>query len=153
MKGETIMDKQLPAIYNDPYISEYFKMLYKERKEDKINETKELLDYISNMEKKIDYMTSEVLELKNTIEQLQNPTIRETMKSITEDIKKTVDNGKKQLSDIKSNILSSVNECVNQFKNMVNRQLSKRLKFHILKWLLENSIGHFLNVLIKHIYL
>ena len=37
------------------------------------------------MEKKIDYMTSEVLELKNTIEQLQNPTIRETMKSITED--------------------------------------------------------------------
>ena len=77
MKGETIMDKQLPAIYNDPYISEYFKMLYKERKEDKINETKELLDYISNMEKKIDYMTSEVLELKNTIEQLQNPTIRE----------------------------------------------------------------------------
>ena len=98
------MDKQLPTIYNDPYISEYFKMLYKEHKEDKINETKELLDYISNMEKKIDYMTSEVLELKNTIEQLQNPTIRETMKSITEDIKKTVDNGKKQLSDIKSNI-------------------------------------------------
>ena len=46
-------------------------------------------------------MTSEVLELKNTIEQLQNPTIRETMKSITEDIKKTVDNGKKQLSNIK----------------------------------------------------
>lgn len=37
------------------------------------------------------------------------------MKSITEDIKKTVDNGKKQLSDIKSNILSSVKECVNQF--------------------------------------
>ena len=34
MKGETIMDKQLPAIYNDPYISEYFKMLYKEHKED-----------------------------------------------------------------------------------------------------------------------
>ena len=54
MKGETIMDKQLPAIYNDPYISEYFKMLYKEHKEDKINETKELLDYISNMEKKIE---------------------------------------------------------------------------------------------------
>ena len=99
------MDKQLPAIYNDPYISEYFKIIYKEHKEDKINETKELLDYISNMEKKIDYMTSEVLELKNTIEQLQNPTIRETMKSLTEDIKKTVDNGKKQLSDIKSNIL------------------------------------------------
>ena len=48
------MDKQLPAIYNDPYISEYFKILYKEHKEDKINETKELLDYISNMEKKID---------------------------------------------------------------------------------------------------
>ena len=67
MKGETIMDKQLPAIYNDPYISEYFKILYKEHKEDKINETKELLDYISNMEKKIDYMTSEVLELKNTM--------------------------------------------------------------------------------------
>ena len=44
MKGETIMDKQLPAIYNDPYISEYFKMLYKEHKEDKINETKELLE-------------------------------------------------------------------------------------------------------------
>ena len=55
MKGETIMDKQLPAIYNDPYISEYFKILYKEHKENKINETKELLDYISNMEKKIDY--------------------------------------------------------------------------------------------------
>ena len=116
MKGETIMDKQLPAIYNDPYISEYFKILYKEHKEDKINETKELLDYISNMEKKIDYMTSEVLELKNTIEQLQNPTIRETMKSITEDIKKTVDNGKKQISEIKLNVLSSVKECVNQFK-------------------------------------
>ena len=74
MKGETIMDKQLPAIYNDPYISEYFKILYKEHKEDKINETKELLDYISNMEKKLDYMTSEVLELKNTIEQLQTIT-------------------------------------------------------------------------------
>ena len=37
MKGETIMDKQLPAIYNDPYISEYFKILYKEHKENKIN--------------------------------------------------------------------------------------------------------------------
>ena len=48
------MDKQLPAIYNDPYISEYFKILYEEHKENKINETKELLDYISNMEKKID---------------------------------------------------------------------------------------------------
>ena len=46
------MDKQLPAIYNDPYISEYFKILYEEHKENKINETKELLDYISNMEKK-----------------------------------------------------------------------------------------------------
>ena len=38
------------------------------------------------------------------------------MKSITEDIKKTVDNGKKQLSEIKLNVLSSVKECVNQFK-------------------------------------
>ena len=38
MKGETIMDKQLPAIYNDPYISEYFKILYKEHKENKIND-------------------------------------------------------------------------------------------------------------------
>ena len=36
------MDKQLPAIYNDPYISEYFKILYKEHKENKINETKGL---------------------------------------------------------------------------------------------------------------
>ena len=36
MKGETIMDKQLPAIYNDPYISEYFKILYEEHKENKI---------------------------------------------------------------------------------------------------------------------
>ena len=51
MKGETIMDKQLPAIYNDPYISEYFKILYEEHKENKINETKQLLDYITNMEK------------------------------------------------------------------------------------------------------
>ena len=24
------MDKQLPAIYNDPYISEYFKIIYKD---------------------------------------------------------------------------------------------------------------------------
>ena len=63
------------------------------------------------MEKKIDYMTSEVLEWKNTIEQLQNPTIRETMKSITEDIKETGDNGKKQLSDIKSNIRSYKKYC------------------------------------------
>ncbi|WP_405315342.1 DUF6674 family protein [Faecalibacillus faecis] len=127
------MDKQLPAIYNDPYISEYFKMLYKEHKEDKINETKELLDYISNMEKKIDYMTSEVLELKNTIEQLQNPTIRETMKSITEDIKKTVDNGKKQLSDIKSNILSSVKECVNQFKQHGKQAVIKTIEISHFK--------------------
>ena len=133
MKGETIMDKQLPAIYNDPYISEYFKILYKEHKEDKINETKELLDYISNMEKKIDYMTSEVLELKNTIEQLQNPTIRETMKSITEDIKKTVDNGKKQLSDIKSNILSSVKECVNQFKQHGKQAVIKTIEISNFK--------------------
>ena len=51
------MDKQLPVIYNDPYISEYFRILYKEHKENKINETKELFDYISNMEKKIDYMS------------------------------------------------------------------------------------------------
>ena len=133
MKGETIMDKQLPAIYNDPYISEYFKILYKEHKEDKINETKELLDYISNMEKKLDYMTSEVLELKNTIEQLQNPTIRETMKSITEDIKKTVDNGKKQLSDIKSNILSSVKECVNQFKRHGKQAVIKTIELSHFK--------------------
>ena len=133
MKGETIMDKQLPAIYNDPYISEYFKILYKEHKENKINETKELLDYISNMEKKIDYMTSEVLELKNTIEQLQNPTIRETMKSITEDIKKTVDNGKKQLSDIKSNILSSVKECVNQFKQHGKQAIIKTIEISHFK--------------------
>ena len=133
MKGETIMDKQLPAIYNDPYISEYFKILYKEHKEDKINETKELLDYISNMEKKLDYMTCEVLELKNTIEQLQNPTIRETMKSITEDIKKTVDNGKKQLSDIKSNILSSVKECVNQFKRHGKQAVIKTIEISHFK--------------------
>ena len=133
MKGETIMDKQLPAIYNDPYISEYFKILYEEHKENKINETKELLDYISNMEKKIDYMTSEVLELKNTIEQLQNPTIRETMKSITEDIKKTVDNGKKQLSDIKSNILSSVKECVNQFKQHGKQAVIKTIEISHFK--------------------
>lgn len=133
MKGETIMDKQLPAIYNDPYISEYFKILYKEHKENKINETKELLDYISNMEKKIDYMTSEVLELKNTIEQLQNPTIRETMKSITEDIKKTVDNGKKQISDIKSNILSSVKECVNQFKQHGKQAVIKTIEISHFK--------------------
>lgn len=127
------MDKQLPAIYNDPYISEYFKILYKEHKENKINETKELLDYISNMEKKIDYMTSEVLELKNTIEQLQNPTIREIMKSITEDIKKTVDNGKKQLSDIKSNILSSVKECVNQFKQHGKQAVIKTIEISHFK--------------------
>lgn len=133
MKGETIMDKQLPAIYNDPYISEYFKILYKEHKENKINETKELLDYISNMEKKIDYMTSEVLELKNTIEQLQNPTIRETMKSITEDIKKTVDNGKKQLSNIKSNILSSVKEYVNQFKQHGKQAVIKTIEISHFK--------------------
>ena len=77
MKGETIMDKQLPAIYNDPYISEYFKILYKEHKENKINETKELLDYISNMEKKIDYMTSVVLELKNTCLLYTSPSPRD----------------------------------------------------------------------------
>ena len=121
------MDKQLPAIYNDPYISEYFKILYKEHNENKINETKELLDYISNMEKKIDYMTSVVLELKNTIEQLQNPTIRETMKSTT------VDNVKKQLSDIKSNILSSVKECVNQFKQHGKQAVIKTIEISYFK--------------------
>ena len=85
------------------------------------------------MEKKIDYMTSEVLELKNTIEQLQNPTIRETMKSITEDIKKTVDNGKKQLSNIKSNILSSVKECVNQFKQHGKQAVIKTIEISHFK--------------------
>ena len=133
MKGETIMDKQLPAIYNDPYISEYFKMLYKERKEDKINETKELLDYISNMEKKIDYMTSEVLELKNTIEQLQNPTIRETMKSITED--KIFDfislNCFFPLSTVF--FISSVNECVNQFKQHGKQAVIKTIEISHFK--------------------
>jgi len=78
-------------------------------------------------------MTSEVLELKNTIEQLQNPTIRETMKSITEDIKKTVDNGKKQLSDIKSNILSSVKEYVNQFKQHGKQAVIKTIEISHFK--------------------
>ena len=33
-------------------------------KENKINETKRIIDYVSNMEKKMSHMTSEVLELK-----------------------------------------------------------------------------------------
>mgnify|MGYP000622885627 FL=1 len=55
------------------------------------------------------------------------------MKSITEDIKKTVDNGKKQLSDIKSNILSSVKECVNQFKQHGKQAVIKTIEISNFK--------------------
>ena len=46
------MDKQLPAIYNDPYISEYFKILYKEHGDSTNIPKMELQVYISTMEKK-----------------------------------------------------------------------------------------------------
>lgn len=110
------MEKQLPAIYDEPAVQEYMQLLFDHNKKKEYHDIKELLDYISQMDEHIESMSNELRDLKDKIEQLKNPEMKSQLKRISEKVETSVVSCKMKLDHIKINLISSMKKSVSDFK-------------------------------------
>ena len=74
------MEKQLPSTLNNPIVTEYLNALFSSEQKNEHKETKELLEYIDQLEQQFGILISEMQELRRTVEQLQNPQTKSHLK-------------------------------------------------------------------------
>ena len=74
-----------------------FKPYYLQVKKKEQHETKELLEYIDQLEQHFSALIGEMQELRKTVEQLQNPQTRSRLKEPIEKVNTMLTNGKIKL--------------------------------------------------------
>lgn len=110
------MEKQLPSTLNEPIVSEYLQTLLASGQKKEHQETKELLEYIDQLEQQFSILISEMQELRKTVEQLQNPQTRSRLKEPIEKINTMLTYGKNKVIEIKVNMIGSMKQSLSDMK-------------------------------------
>lgn len=141
------MEKQLPAISMkaEPVIQEYLAALMESGKHKDVKDTKELLEYLDNMEQKFTELIQEVTSLKETIQTLQNPETRSRLTVITDKLELAVNHTKGILEKTKNSFRTAVKQSVDEFKSKGKHAVIKTVDTLHFKQALQH-IGHSLAV-------
>ena len=110
------MEKQLPSILNEPIVSEYLQALLSSGQKKEQHETKELLEYIDQLEQHFSALIGEMQELRKTVEQLQNPQTRSRLKEPIEKVNTMLTNGKNKIIEIKANMIDGMKQSLSDMK-------------------------------------
>lgn len=121
------MDKQLPAINNDPIVQKYMQMLLQLDKKKEYHDTEEFLQYIEIMEKQFDEVIKELHDIKKLMNEMQNPTMKTRLKNAVDKTQNAIDTGKNKLEKLKANIISSMKECLESFKKRGKDEVVKTI--------------------------
>lgn len=110
------MEKQLPSINNDSTVKEYLSLLLNHGYQKEHSETKELLEYIEKIEKQYNDIVDELQEVKSLLSQLQNPVTKSRLTQAVDRTERIVDSGIKKVNDIKSKLISLMQQSLYDFK-------------------------------------
>ena len=94
------MDKQLPMISEESVVQEYMKMLFQNDKKKEYKNTEELLQYIAGMEKQFEDILKELHDVKELLNDLQNPTTKSRLTNVVDKTHMTINNGKDRLQQV-----------------------------------------------------
>lgn len=110
------MEKQLPSKTNDFVIAEYLQALLSSGQKKEHHETKELLEYINQLEQQFSALIDEMQELRKTVEQLQNPQTKSRLKEPIEKVNTMLTNGKNKVIEIKTNMIDGMKQSLSDMK-------------------------------------
>lgn len=110
------MEKRLPSTLNEPIVSEYLQALLSSEQKKEHHETKELLEYIDQLEQHFSALIGEMQELRKTVEQLQNSQTRSRLKEPIEKVNTVLTNGKNKVIEIKTNMIDSMKQSLSDMK-------------------------------------
>ncbi len=134
------MEKQLPVIKEEPIVMEYMDMLFKNDKKKEFENTQELLDYISSLEKQFEEVVNELHDVKQMLSEMQNPTIKMRMSDTIDKTQMAVDDGIMRLNNVKTDLVSSMKECLESVKQKGKEGVVKTINLLHFKEAL-NGIG------------
>lgn len=121
------MDKQLPAINNDPIVGEYLSLLFDHGYKNEHHETRELLEYIEQMEKQYSLIVEELHEVKELINHLQNPVTQSRMSVVVGKVETAVNDSLNKLNTLKLKLTNSMKESINSFKQKGKNKVIKTI--------------------------
>lgn len=121
------MDKQLPAINNDPIVGEYLSLLFDHGYKKEHHETMELLEYIEQMEKQYSLIVEELHEVKELLNHLQNPATQSRMSLVAGKVETAVNDSINKLNTIKIKLTDSMKESINSFKQKGKNKVIKTI--------------------------
>lgn len=110
------MEKQLPSINDNSTVKEYLSLLLNHGYKKEHHDTKELLEYIEQIENQYKDIVDELQEVKSLLSQLQNPTTKSRLSQAIEKTERVLNNGIQKVNDIKSKLVSSMQQSLYDFK-------------------------------------
>lgn len=109
------MDKQLP-INNNEVVKEYLKILLDHGFNQEHKETKELVDYIADMERHYSEMSQELNEIKKLLYSLQNPQTKSRLANAVKKTEAIIIDGTGKITTIKNKVIASMKDSIQSFK-------------------------------------
>lgn len=110
------MDKQLSSIQDESVVHEYMDMLFKGDKKKEYYDLEELFQYIAEMNQQLEVFAKELHDVKELLNGLQNPSTKMRLNYAVDKVQVAVDNGKDKLDKLKDSLISSMKECLSEFK-------------------------------------
>lgn len=110
------MEKRLPSINDNSTVKEYLSLLLNHGYQKEHSETKELLEYIEQIENQYKDIVDELQEVKSLLSQLQNPATKSRLTQAIEKTEKVIESGLKKLNDVKLKLVVSMKDSIHDFK-------------------------------------
>lgn len=110
------MEKQLPTINDDATVKAYLSMLFDNGKNNEYNEAKELLNYIEQMENQYNEILNELHDVKEILNNFQNPTTKSKLSQAVEKLEEIIDEGINKLNDVKVKLIGTMKSAIGDFK-------------------------------------
>ncbi|MEG0407554.1 MAG: DUF6674 family protein [Bacilli bacterium] len=122
------MDKQLPSqLSQNEYIQAYLVLLNMMGNAQKKNDTMDLIQHIEYLEHKFDTVIDEIKELRQTVEQFQNPSTRLNLKTMIDKVDTSVQHAKNKLVEVKETFIASVKTHMDSLKSKGKNTVVKSL--------------------------
>lgn len=110
------MDKNLPVLMNDSIVKEYMSLLLNGGYKKEFDDTKDLVEYIQQMEIQNENIYNELSEVKELLRNLQNPTTKSALSTAVNKVEQLANDGKNKVYHAKEELISSMKNSVETFR-------------------------------------
>lgn len=125
--------EEMKTITEDGIVMQYLDLLESNDKKEELNETRELLDYISSLEKQFNQVVNELHDVREVLDSMQNPTMKERLNHVVDKLQVSVNEGIKSLNSIKTQLIFSMKECISSVKQKGKNTLVKTVNILHIK--------------------